>query len=169
MTTGLDPDMTLGCGGYGGNITSDNISPRHLLNIKRLAYEINPQDSSRDAQPTQTVTPAVEKSGIDPLVLADRVETFLSDKGISPKTSSPDTDNSPDIATSDLHSTSTELTPAPQPQQEVTDFVCEEDVRLAINQGHSITIDEKTIITPAARDMADKHRVFVYAGLSTRQ
>ena len=26
--------MTLGCGGYGGNITKDNISPRHLLNIK---------------------------------------------------------------------------------------------------------------------------------------
>src|SRR4051795_8905526 len=40
LTTGLDPSMTLGCGGYGGNITSDNISPRHLLNIKRLAYEI---------------------------------------------------------------------------------------------------------------------------------
>ena len=34
--------MTLGCGGYGGNITSDNISPRHLLNIKRLAYEVSP-------------------------------------------------------------------------------------------------------------------------------
>src|SRR6478672_11836882 len=33
LTTGLDPAMTLGCGGYGGNITSDNISPRHLLNI----------------------------------------------------------------------------------------------------------------------------------------
>ena len=41
LTTGLDPAMTLGCGGYGGNITSDNISPRHLLNIKRLAYEID--------------------------------------------------------------------------------------------------------------------------------
>ena len=27
LTTGLDPSMTLGCGGYGGNITSDNISP----------------------------------------------------------------------------------------------------------------------------------------------
>ena len=40
LTTGLDPAMTLGCGGFGGNITSDNISPRHLLNIKRLAYEI---------------------------------------------------------------------------------------------------------------------------------
>src|SRR5690606_34487096 len=40
LTTGLDPAMTLGCGGYGGNITSDNISPRHLLNIKRLAWEL---------------------------------------------------------------------------------------------------------------------------------
>src|SRR5216683_7189086 len=42
LSTGLDPAMTLGCGGFGGNITSDNISPRHLLNIKRLAYEITP-------------------------------------------------------------------------------------------------------------------------------
>jgi acetaldehyde dehydrogenase (acetylating) len=42
LTTGLDPAMTLGCGGPGGNITSDNISPRHLLNIKRLAYELRP-------------------------------------------------------------------------------------------------------------------------------
>src|SRR2546425_5171974 len=42
LTTGLDPAMTLGCGGYGGNITSDNISPRPLLNIKRLAYEVSP-------------------------------------------------------------------------------------------------------------------------------
>ncbi len=42
LSTGLEPAMTLGCGGYGGNITSDNITPRHLLNIKRLAYEVNP-------------------------------------------------------------------------------------------------------------------------------
>jgi acetaldehyde dehydrogenase (acetylating) len=42
LSTGLDPAMTLGCGGYGGNITSDNITPRHLLNIKRLAYEVTP-------------------------------------------------------------------------------------------------------------------------------
>src|SRR6187399_815898 len=42
LTTGLDPAMTLGCGGWGGNITSDNISPKHLLNIKRLAYEMRP-------------------------------------------------------------------------------------------------------------------------------
>ncbi len=36
-TTGLVPSMTLGCGSFGGNITSDNIGPMHLLNIKRLA------------------------------------------------------------------------------------------------------------------------------------
>src|SRR5258708_19091845 len=42
LTTGMDPAMTLGCGGWGGNITSDNISPRHLLNIKRLAYAVTP-------------------------------------------------------------------------------------------------------------------------------
>src|SRR2546422_7789953 len=46
LTTGLDPAMTLGCGGYGGNITSDNISSRHLLNIKRLGY-VNTPASSR--------------------------------------------------------------------------------------------------------------------------
>src|SRR5207249_6754789 len=48
LTTGLDPAMTLGCGGYGGNITYDNISPRHLLNIKRVAYEIAPVVSRWD-------------------------------------------------------------------------------------------------------------------------
>src|SRR3954449_13301551 len=49
LTTGLDPAMTLGCGGYGGNITSDNISPKHLLNIKRVAYELTP---AKDAAKT---------------------------------------------------------------------------------------------------------------------
>ena len=29
--------MSLGCGAYAGNITSDNITPLHLINIKRLA------------------------------------------------------------------------------------------------------------------------------------
>jgi acetaldehyde dehydrogenase (acetylating) len=37
-TTNLFPAMTLGCGAVGGNITSDNIGPRHLFNIKRVAY-----------------------------------------------------------------------------------------------------------------------------------
>ena len=51
LTTGLDPAMTLGCGGFGGNITSDNITPRHLLNIKRLAYELRPRPRPRAPAP----------------------------------------------------------------------------------------------------------------------
>jgi len=40
-TTGLAPSMTLGCGTIAGSSTSDNVTPMHLINIKRLAYEIN--------------------------------------------------------------------------------------------------------------------------------
>ncbi|MCS7232501.1 MAG: acetaldehyde dehydrogenase (acetylating) [Synergistetes bacterium] len=39
-TSGLPPSLTLGCGTLGGNITSDNIGPQHLMNIKRLAYPV---------------------------------------------------------------------------------------------------------------------------------
>jgi acyl-CoA reductase-like NAD-dependent aldehyde dehydrogenase len=37
-TTNLFPSMTLGCGSFGGNISSDNIGPQHLLNVKRAAF-----------------------------------------------------------------------------------------------------------------------------------
>src|SRR5438445_641625 len=57
LSTGLDPAMTLGCGGYGGNITSDNISPRHLLNIKRVAYEITPTVSRWEKRADTQVRP----------------------------------------------------------------------------------------------------------------
>jgi len=32
----LEPSMTLGCGTWGKNIVTDNIGPKHLLNIKRV-------------------------------------------------------------------------------------------------------------------------------------
>ncbi|HEX6049688.1 MAG TPA: aldehyde dehydrogenase family protein [Gemmatimonadaceae bacterium] len=41
-TTGFAPAMTLGPGSWGGSITSDNITPLHLINIKRLGEEIRP-------------------------------------------------------------------------------------------------------------------------------
>jgi hypothetical protein len=37
-STNVFPAMTLGCGAPGGNITSDNIGPQHLMNIKRVAW-----------------------------------------------------------------------------------------------------------------------------------
>lgn len=40
FTTGLAPSLTLGCGTWGGSSTSDNVTPLHLINIKRQAYRI---------------------------------------------------------------------------------------------------------------------------------
>ncbi|MBA3557040.1 MAG: aldehyde dehydrogenase family protein [Gemmatimonadaceae bacterium] len=41
-TTGFAPAMTLGPGAWGGSSTSDNITPLHLINIKRMGMEIRP-------------------------------------------------------------------------------------------------------------------------------
>src|SRR6185369_904139 len=98
LSTGLDPAMTLGCGGFGGNITSDNISPQHLLNIKRVAYEITPTVSRWDraagvgpqqraggpslpAVPAKTPAPA----GISAEALSRRIDDFLGSRGFKPE------------------------------------------------------------------------------------
>jgi hypothetical protein len=47
-TTGLAPSMSLGCGAFAGNITSDNITPLHLINVKRVAY-VRPRDPAAAA------------------------------------------------------------------------------------------------------------------------
>jgi acetaldehyde dehydrogenase (acetylating) len=46
FSTALPPSMTLGCGSWGGNVTSDNISPLHLMDIKRVAFETRPVKSA---------------------------------------------------------------------------------------------------------------------------
>ncbi len=56
-TTGLAPSFTLGCGTFGGNITSDNITARHLLNIKRMAYGIKDIEVPK---PELEIEPVVE-------------------------------------------------------------------------------------------------------------
>lgn len=55
-STNLTPSVSLGCGPQAGNITSDNISARHLLNIKRVAFprrdweEMQRRDHARAAR-----------------------------------------------------------------------------------------------------------------------
>jgi hypothetical protein len=53
--------------------------------------------------------------------------------------------------------------PANQDPGAVVEFVCEEDVKQAIRIGRKIVIGERTIVTPAARDLAQAHRIFVSA------
>src|SRR2546428_2391378 len=55
LSTGLDPAMTLGCGGYGGNITPHNNFPPHLFNNYSSAYVGTP-----------TVRPGVRPGAGDP-------------------------------------------------------------------------------------------------------
>jgi hypothetical protein len=151
--------MTLGCGGYGGNITSDNISPRHLLNIKRLAYEISPAanrfergagagagtSSSLPAAPPRPVEPV----GVRADVLMQKIDQFLGARGFK--------------------SGSSEAIPQPSPKSvnesvaKPLEFVCEEDVRIAIKAGRKLVVSERAIVTPAARDLGDQHRVFSVA------
>ena len=53
--------MTLGCGSWGGNVTSDNVSPIHLMDIKRVAWETKPVGAERlkaKAAAVQTASPS---------------------------------------------------------------------------------------------------------------
>src|SRR6185436_6808125 len=54
-TTGLAPSMSLGCGAYAGNITSDNITPLHLINVKRLAYGLSREAPRPGPRPSAAV------------------------------------------------------------------------------------------------------------------
>jgi acetaldehyde dehydrogenase (acetylating) len=174
LTTGLDPSMTLGCGGYGGNITSDNISPRHLLNIKRLAYETNPAPVRRDVEsmvpprvlPKAPPGPRVP-GGIPAEPLARRIDQFLASRGYTRPAGQSSAFGSDAAEPNPVASRPAEPTvPAaarPLNVEKTSEFVCEDDVRQAVRQGRKIVIGERTIVTPAARDLAEQHRIFIQA------
>ncbi len=52
LATNLVPSMTLGCGTWGNNIFSNNISPRELINVKRVAY-VAPEVTREDFDPNE--------------------------------------------------------------------------------------------------------------------
>lgn len=177
LSTGLDPAMTLGCGGYGGNITSDNISPLHLLNIKRVAYELRPVNPSTPSAsaPGAGETPASLRPAVpervrtlDASALSARIDGFLASRGIDagttlvvgaaqaqPAAPAPARPETPPAAQ-----------PAPSPDElaptgPAVDFVCEDDVRRAMREGRRIRLAMRAIVTPAARDLGDAHDLFV--------
>ncbi|HUU36065.1 MAG TPA: aldehyde dehydrogenase family protein [Vicinamibacterales bacterium] len=146
LTTGLDPAMTLGCGGYGGNITSDNISPRHLLNIKRLAYELRPRPApvATAAAAGPALPQAPRRPAQDPVpatLVTAAIDRYLATRGA----------------------------PAPAPRHEIpplgppVPFICEDDVRTAARAGGRLVAGPRTIVTPAARDADTTARVIVWS------
>jgi acetaldehyde dehydrogenase (acetylating) len=161
LSTGLDPAMTLGCGGFGGNITSDNISPRHLLNIKRLAYEVAPVVSRWDrASAGQPALPAApprtpEPAGISAETLTRRIDEFLGSRGFRPGAAA--------VEPPPARGAITAETGPPAAQPPPLEFVAEEDVRNALRRGQKLVVAERAIITPAARDLGEEHRIFTVA------
>src|SRR5215204_6388666 len=88
FSTALPPSMTLGCGSWGGNVTSDNVSPLHLMDIKRVAFETRPVKSARPAVGVATVSKPAAKEHIvaggkiDRQQIAAIVDRFLAGKHI---------------------------------------------------------------------------------------
>ncbi|HZG54073.1 MAG TPA: aldehyde dehydrogenase family protein [Pyrinomonadaceae bacterium] len=100
FSTALPPSMTLGCGSWGGNVTSDNISPLHLMDIKRVAFETRPVKSARPAraaaqapstanapsQPAAAATTPQAGAKVSREDVAAIVDRFLSNRNASQPT-----------------------------------------------------------------------------------
>ncbi|MEI5988942.1 acetaldehyde dehydrogenase (acetylating) [Enterococcus termitis] len=54
ISTGLPISFTLGCGTFGGSSVSENVGPKHLLNIKKVAYGLKDVTTLVQDDPTFT-------------------------------------------------------------------------------------------------------------------
>lgn len=70
-TTSLAPSLTLGCGSLGGSATSDNVSPLHLINIKRLAYGVKEAEELGEETNQAQQTAHIDVDTITQLVLQE--------------------------------------------------------------------------------------------------
>ncbi|HLY18916.1 MAG TPA: aldehyde dehydrogenase family protein [Bryobacteraceae bacterium] len=163
ITTNVFPSMTLGCGAAAGNITSDNVGPQHLFNIKRLAYAVR---TAAEAFGTNATLPAPVASTAPSGAAVDIVDRFLARRAgagrPAPKSQAPAHAScacqpEPEAPKSDAPPPSAPARP------QIADFVCEEDVRTAIRQSRRIYIGPKTIVTPSARDLAAPGDILVLA------
>jgi hypothetical protein len=229
--------MTLGCGSWGGNVTSDNVSPWHLMDIKRVAFETRAVPSKRPArsagqQPSASpLQPMPAPAGVAASAggavsrddIARIVDRFLSQRqpataapqtgsqplpvaqphayvqqdvdvepqraahsgGAAPHPEAAPTAQAPNGGGNGIGHGSAQAAPAPRAPAEgdggqasapktpspaaasngkrAVDFVCEDDVRRAIQKGEKIYTNARTIITPAARDMGEAAEVFAKA------
>ena len=78
-TTGLAPSFTLGCGTWGGSSVSENVTPMHLLNIKRVAWHLGmpagPAAEAADA--VRSAAPAAPPANLNPQLVQEIVSQVL--------------------------------------------------------------------------------------------
>jgi len=164
FSTDLPPSMTLGCGSWGGNVTSDNISPIHLLDIKRVAFET--RSVSRKTRQAQQISKP--KTRISREEIAAIVDSFLAKKLSKAveveKAQAEQSLQPPSVQPESPVKTIIHELKIPEKREngrQPMDFVSEADVRHAIEKNEKICIHSKTIITPAARDLGEERDVFV--------
>ena len=171
FSTDLPPSMTLGCGSWGGNVTSDNVSPIHLMDIKRVAWETKPVGAPRPKAEPVAAKAAVATAAPTPKPKPNRdqiaaiVDQFLSKKiADTPLPEPPKVEPPPAAAESPVKTVIHELRPQSLTENGANrtpaEFVSETDVRLAIEKGEKIYITSKTILTPSARDLGYEKDVF---------
>ena len=184
ITTNVFPAMTLGCGAMAGNATGDNVSPLHLINTKRLAWAVRKPEEAFPPRPTDLETKPTQISmptNLDKTTVAAAVERYLAGRGLSesPAPASnvasivdrflagralPEAPKAADPKPAELPLSLPPSPPPPAPPKlELTDFVCENDVRQAIHHGKKIYIGKKSIVTPSARDLGIQYDVLVVA------
>jgi len=177
FSTALPPSMTLGCGSWGGNVTSDNVSPLHLMDIKRVAFETRAVASKRPAvaarpvaipaaQPvTRAASVASNAGAAAPKVsreeIAAIVDRFLANRQpeAAPPLAPPPTVEAPRVEYQRPAAANGETRSASNGNK-AADFASEDDVRRAMQKGEKIYVGPKTIITPSARDIGEPAEVF---------
>lgn len=166
FSTDLTPSMTLGCGSWGGNVTSDNISPVHLMDIKRVAFETKPVNGllTTDVRQVVSQTPQPKRTVPKREDIAAIVDSFLSKKLAAMPVEDAKAEPKKVEPRSEPKTVVHEITPENAVQKPVpiatVDFVSEDDVRRAIDKGEKIYISKKTILTPSARDLGEEREVF---------
>lgn len=170
LSTDLPPSMTLGCGSWGGNVTSDNVSPIHLMDVKRVAFETKPVNTSTAKPATTAIAPSEpRRSGtVKREEIAAIVDQFLSRKlaeaPAMPAAAAVEKPMTETQAESPVRTVIHELRPQSANDNGIdktpVDFISEADVRTAIDKGQKIYINGKTLITPAARDLGEEKDVF---------
>lgn len=160
ITTDVFPAMTLGCGAVAGNATGDNIEPRHLFHIKRIAMTVRTASEAFSKEAT------VMSSNPDRNAVVTAVERYLAQRGVSLVESGGESVAAQVV---DRFLAARKPAPAPPapaatpaaPKVDVVDFVCEDDVRQAMRKSQKIYIGAKTILTPSARDLGAQYDVLV--------
>lgn len=173
FSTDLSPSMTLGCGSWGGNVTSDNVSPIHLMDIKRVAFETKAVSSSKFQVPGSRTLESKVLTKPKREEIAAIVDKFLSSKlAETPKVEKQETkaeDQRPKIEDQSPKTDSPVKTiiheirpqsPTNGAKPKAVDFVSETEVRNAIEKGEKIYITAKTILTPSARDLGEEKEIF---------